>query len=130
MKIEIDVPRTFDITLKQLEDFLIGSGWDKQPHNDNVNKFQCKKYPNVYAILPKIEGGLLDEEYILFSALRLIANINNNCGIETIINRVIEVDTEKCKYWNTCAVATETKMRCMDKQTSKTCSMWKHFNKR
>ena len=93
MKLIIDVPRTFDITLEQLEEFLIGSGWNKLPHNDNTNKFQSQKYSNVYVILPKIEGTLVDEEHLVFGALRLIANVNNNCEIETIINRVLGVDT-------------------------------------
>jgi len=89
MKLEIDVPRTFDITLKQMVQYLISEGWKKQPHNDNTDKYQCPKHSNVYIVLPKTEGKLLDEEYLIFGALRLIANVNDNCGIETIINRVI-----------------------------------------
>ena len=90
MEIVIDVPRKFDIKIKQIERFLQSSGWNKQPHNENVDKYQSQKYTNVYVILPKQEGDLVDEEYIVFSALRLIANVNNNCGIETIINRVLK----------------------------------------
>ena len=90
MEIVIDVPRIFDIKINQIERFLVSSGWNKQPHNKNTDKYQSQKYTNVYVILPKKEGTLVDEEYLVFSALRLIANVNNNCGIETIINRVLK----------------------------------------
>ena len=90
MKVIIDVPRIFDIKINQIEQFLVSSGWNKQPHNENTDKYQSQKYTNVYVILPKHEGNLIDEQYIVFSALRLIANVNNNCGIETIINRVLK----------------------------------------
>lgn len=90
MKLIIDVPRTFDITLEQLEQFLIGSGWTKSPHNENLHKFQSQKYSNVYVVLPIKEGMVIDEQYIMFTALRLIANVNNNCSIETIIDRVLD----------------------------------------
>lgn len=89
MKIEINTPQTFEIPLKQLEDLLSGSGWTKQPHNDNTNKFQNQKHTNLWVILPKIEGALLDEQRLVLRALRIIADVNNNCGVETIINRVL-----------------------------------------
>ncbi|MCK5385970.1 MAG: hypothetical protein KAJ39_02215 [Gammaproteobacteria bacterium] len=90
MKVEIEVPRTFDITLKQMDEFLTGSGWsEKQNHNELTCKYQCIKYPNVFVVLPKAEGKVVDEKNMMFSALRLIANMNNNCGIETIVNRVL-----------------------------------------
>ena len=90
MKVTIDVPRTFDIEISQIKQFLISSGWNKQPHNENMDKYQSQKYTSVYVMLPKNEKKLVDEEYIVFSALRLIANVNNNCGIETIIKRVLK----------------------------------------
>ena len=90
MKVEIEVPRTFDITLKQMDKFLTVSGWsEKQNHNELTCKYQCIKYPNVFVVLPKAEGKVVDEENMMFSALRLIAHVNNNCGIETIVNRVL-----------------------------------------
>lgn len=90
MNVEIKVPRTFNITLEQMDQFLTSSGWsEKHNHNKRTCKYQCIKYPNVFVILPKVEGELFDEENMMFSALRLIANINNNCGIETIVNKVI-----------------------------------------
>ena len=93
MKVIIDVPRTFDIKIDQIERFLLSSGWhNKQEHNELTYKYQCIKYPNVYVILPKNEGECSDEEYIVFSALRLIANVNNNSSIETIIDRVLNTE--------------------------------------
>lgn len=90
MKVTIDVKMIFDIKINQIERFLVSSGWNKQPHNENTDKYQSQKYTNVYVILPTMEGILVDEEYLVFSALRLIANVNNNCGIETIINRILK----------------------------------------
>ena len=93
MKVEIEVPRTFEITLEQMDKFLTASGWsEKQNHNKLTCKYQCIKYPNVFVFLPKAEGKVVDEENMMFSALRLIANENNNCGIETIVNRVLGED--------------------------------------
>lgn len=94
MKVTIDVPRTFEITLKQMDNFLVSSGWNsKKEHNENTVSYQCVKYPNVFVILPKGDRSLVDSEYMVFTALRLIANVNNNCGIETIINRVVGVES-------------------------------------
>jgi hypothetical protein len=90
MKITIDVPQTFDISINQVKQFLMDGGWIKQSHTDNLDKYQCPKHSNVYVMLPKHEGNLLDEEYVLYSALRLIANVNNNCGIETVIDRILK----------------------------------------
>lgn len=92
MEVEIDVPRTFEITLDQIDAYLMNNGWSgKQDHNELTCKYQCLNYPNVYVILPKTEGSCIDETRMLFGALRLIANVNNNCGIEAIINRVVGV---------------------------------------
>jgi hypothetical protein len=90
LKVTIDVPKIFDIKISQIERFLVSSGWNKLPHNDNLDKYQSQKYSNVYVVLPKHEGGLVDEEHIVFSALRLIANVNNNSSIKTIIDRVLK----------------------------------------
>lgn len=90
MKITIDIPTTYDIKLTQIQQFLISSGWNKLPHNENTDKYQSQKYSNVYVILPKKEGMLVDEEYTVFSALRLIANVNNNSSIESIVERVLK----------------------------------------
>ena len=88
MEVTIDVPRTFEITLEQIDNFLISSGWNnKKKHNENTFVYQCIKYPNVFVLLPK-DDSLIDSEHMIFAALRLIANVNNNCGIETIINKL------------------------------------------
>jgi len=94
MKVTINVPRTFEITLEQMDSFLISSGWNsKKKHNENTFSYQCIKYPNVFVILPK-DDSLIDSEHMIFTALRLIANVNDNCEIETIINRVIGIDND------------------------------------
>ena len=92
MKVSINIPRTFEVTLEQMDAFLVSSGWsDKQDHNELTCKYQCLKFPDVYVILPKTEGCLVDETLMMFNALRLIVNVNNNCGIETIVNRVVGI---------------------------------------
>lgn len=93
MKIIIDVPRTFEITLEQMDNFLVSNGWNsKKEHNENTVSYQCIKYPNVFVILPKGDKNLVDSEHLIFTALCSIANVNNNCGIETIINRIIGIE--------------------------------------
>ena len=94
MKVTIDVPRTFEITLKQMDNFLVSSGWNsKKEHNENTVSYQCIEYPNVFVILPNGDKSLVDSEHMIYTALCLIANVNNNCGIEAIINRVIGVES-------------------------------------
>ena len=88
MEITINVPRKINVTIDQIEQFLNGSGWEKQSHNEYINKFQCIKYPKVYALLPK-EDGLSDEKAIVVAAILVIESVNNNCGVETIINRIL-----------------------------------------
>lgn len=92
MKVSINIPRTFEVTLEQMDAFLVSSGWsDKQDHNELTCKYQCLKFPNVYVILPKTEGCLVDETLMMFNALRLIVNVNNDCEIETIVNRIVGI---------------------------------------
>ena len=94
MELEIYVVRKVNISVKQIEDFLIGSGWNKQPHNEYTNKFQNNKYTNVFAILPIEEGKLMDEKRVVYNALSLIANVNNNSKIDTIVDRILGENTD------------------------------------
>lgn len=88
MEIDLYVKRKYDVTLAEIESFLECSGWEREPHNEKVNKYRCVKYPKVYAVLPMREGELTDEKSRIIDALRVVERVNNGCGIEAIINRI------------------------------------------
>lgn len=89
MEFVMNVPRLFDVKIKQFEKFLLNNGWKRdQEYFDSLLRFTPIEEDDIQIVLPAHEDvDLLDKKIIMRKAvetLTVLMNENLESMVETI----------------------------------------------